>query len=815
MADGSIVFEAKIDDEKAQKELDRLNRKIDSLKTKAETIGKKRSLLTEDLRQAQKEAINAYNEVERLQNALKRSQAATSVSGSVSPEQFMEEKIQQERLTSELKEQEKVLRKKEAAAERLEAKDRKLVALEEQITAEMRKQEEAAGEIHRQLTNRSTQALRQMKEATEGVTQGFRQGLKSLVKYGLGIRSLYVLANFLRRALVDGFKNLVQFDSETNRSISGVISSLEMLKNSLATAFAPIVNIVAPILTRFINLLAEAANYVGMFFAVVTGKSTYTRAIAVQKDYAASLQGTANAAGNAANAAEDALKQFSGLDEISTFESGKEGGGYGVGGGGISYGAVGPLFEEVDIDKNSGVAKFASFVLDHLDEIKIAAAAVGSAILGWSISSLFTNALGGVVGQLKLASLFAGAVTLGAIVKGNWDLHNDEGLQENIAESTDGFYDTYTEAFEAAWEKNSHFAGNWFTRNVSAVIPVQGKNGKWFLQDAKYIKKGGMTVTQWMEENGIPDTSDKSFTIAVSVERGKVWVKEAWEAAQTTAATVVRTLRQNVQRGATWVSEAWAAVKTTAATITRTLLQNIKKGTTWVQEAWEVFKGRAATAVSVGVSLFKSGWTSLKDFVGDFSKIISLKVEWYWPSSVWWQNVSKLLGFNGYMPYLRFAARGGIVDGASLFGNTIVGEAGKEAIIPLERHTEWLDLVAGRLSELLSKAKGGMFDGISDGLDNVAAAINRMTAALPNMEIAMPAMASGTVVPPGLFTGGEELNEVLSGLKDVLSGLRGGSNGGNRSYSFTAMLNRRELFREIIDEAKLQQGQTGKNPFDL
>lgn len=473
------------------------------------------------------------------------------------------------------------------------------------------------------------------------------------------------------------------------------------------------------------------------------------------------------------------------------------------------------MFEEVPINQNSGVAKFASFVLDHLDEIKVAAAAVGASILGWSISSLFTNALGGVVGQLKLAALFAGAVTLGAIVKENWELQNEEGLQESIAESADGFYDTYTEAFEAAWEKNSHFAGNWFTRNASAVIPVQGKNGKWFLQDAKYIKKGGMTVTEWMEENGIPDTSDKSFTISVSVERGKTWIKEAWAASQTTAATVVRTLRQNVQRGATWVSEAWEAVKATAATVTRTLLQNIKKGATWVSEAWEVFKGRAATAVSVGVSLFKSGWSSLKDFVGEFSKIISLKVEWYWPSSVWWQNVSKLLGFKGYLPYLRFAARGGIVDGASLFGNTIVGEAGKEAIIPLERHTEWLDLVAGRLSELLANAKGGMFDGISGGLDNVASAINRMTAALPSMEIAMPAMASGTVVPPGLFTGGEELGEVLSGIKDVLAGLRGGNDSGNRSYSFTAMLDRREIFREIINEARMERVRSGKNPFDL
>ena len=51
---------------------------------------------------------------------------------------------------------------------------------------------------------------------------------------------------------------------------------------------------------------------------------------------------------------------------------------------------------------------------------------------------------------------------------------------------------------------------------------------------------------------------------------------------------------------------------------------------------------------------------------------------------------------------LKFAARGGIVDAATLFGGNIVaGEAGKEAIIPLENHTEWLDKVADRIVQRL------------------------------------------------------------------------------------------------------------------
>lgn len=110
-------------------------------------------------------------------------------------------------------------------------------------------------------------------------SSGFGLSLGTLVKYGFGIRSLYVLVNKLRSALVDGFKNLSQYSGETNGSISMLWSSLERLKNSLATAFAPILTVVAPILSKFIDMLSTAASYVSMFFSFLSGKSTYTRAM--------------------------------------------------------------------------------------------------------------------------------------------------------------------------------------------------------------------------------------------------------------------------------------------------------------------------------------------------------------------------------------------------------------------------------------------------------------------------------------------------------------------------------------------------------
>lgn len=175
-----------------------------------------------------------------------------------------------------------------------------------------------------------------------------------LLRYSLGMQSLYSAMQKLISGMREGFQNLTKYDAATNKSISAVSSALAQLKNSLATAFAPIVNVVAPILAGFINLLSQAVTAIGMFVAALTGQKTFVKATAVQKDYASSLGTTAGAAGEAAKA----LKNLSGLDEINTFQSSSNSGGSGGGGGSSGNGGI--QFETVGIDSamNNWAEKF-------------------------------------------------------------------------------------------------------------------------------------------------------------------------------------------------------------------------------------------------------------------------------------------------------------------------------------------------------------------------------------------------------------------------------------------------------------------------
>jgi phage-related protein len=194
-----------------------------------------------------------------------------------------------------------------------------------------------------------------------------KNGIMTLLKYGLGIRSLFVLFNKLRSAVVAGMSNLAQESGSTNSAISMLWGSLERLKNSLATAFAPILTAIAPILSKFIDMLSTAATYVSMFFSMLSGQKTYTRALAVQKDYAASLSDTASSAEDVADATNDAAdaadaaaeateKYLSPLDDLNKMDS-KSDSGSGSGGGGKSPGAGGggggtgsaPMFTEEQI----------------------------------------------------------------------------------------------------------------------------------------------------------------------------------------------------------------------------------------------------------------------------------------------------------------------------------------------------------------------------------------------------------------------------------------------------------------------------------
>ena len=115
---------------------------------------------------------------------------------------------------------------------------------------------------------------------------------KSIVKLS-NMFQLMVIRMAMRAALQaakEGFENLAQYSDETNKSISALMSANTRLKNSFATAAAPVLNVMAPALKSLIDLLSEATSWAGQLFATLSGKTTFVKAVDVEEDYGASLK---------------------------------------------------------------------------------------------------------------------------------------------------------------------------------------------------------------------------------------------------------------------------------------------------------------------------------------------------------------------------------------------------------------------------------------------------------------------------------------------------------------------------------------------
>lgn len=191
---------------------------------------------------------------------------------------------------------------------------------------------------------------------SNGLLQTFASRLKGIALSLLIFNWITKAFNFVVEGIKEGFKNLVQYSDSYNKSVSELMSANTQLKNSFATAFQPLIEMVIPYLVQFVKFLTEAVNKVAQLTAALTGKETWTRAKAVQQDYAKSLDKTAESAEKAAGQ----LAAFDKLDVLQPKKEDKEDDGL----------KPEDMFEEVPVDDYyKGLAKKLKGLLDKAKQL--------------------------------------------------------------------------------------------------------------------------------------------------------------------------------------------------------------------------------------------------------------------------------------------------------------------------------------------------------------------------------------------------------------------------------------------------------------
>lgn len=349
-ADGSIIFSTETDNKKAQAELDKLEKKIASLEIKASQAGAKKIPLEE-----QADALGvALDDAKQKLEALKASGASPGAIGA-----------QSETVTSLQYQWDQVNNK-------IDRYNREI----EKANGDIDVSKSRAGELAAQLASAG--------RSTEKMSAGVKKAEKSAKTFASRMKSV------VRSALV--FTVVTQALSKFRNWIGDVIkvspeatAAIARLKGALLTLVQPLVNIIIPAFTKFVNVLAAIINKIASVFAVLTGKTVES-----SKAAAEALNKQTSALNGTGAAAKEAKKQLLGFDEINQLTEDTSGGGGGSG-------TIAPDFSGFDDTE------------DELNTILGLVGAIATGLLAWKIASLFTDSLS-MIGGIALAA--AGAFAL-------------------------------------------------------------------------------------------------------------------------------------------------------------------------------------------------------------------------------------------------------------------------------------------------------------------------------------------------------------------------------------------------------------------
>lgn len=228
-----------------------------------------------------------------------------------------------------------------------QAKHSEILGKMKQETQETGKLRSVASSVGKTFSNIGTaigkarEKLKKLHSSTKQTNKGFSNLLRTMKQMVLSMAVFQLMFKGIE-FLKSGLQNLAVYSNEYNKTMSDFKSATAQLKNSFAVAFAPILNTVIPILTSLINKLSAAGNAASRFFAILSGKSTYTKAIKQNKDYASSLNGVSKSADKAKGSLAG-FDDLNVLDTSSNGSSGSSGSSSGADGSGFAEEAVGEI----------------------------------------------------------------------------------------------------------------------------------------------------------------------------------------------------------------------------------------------------------------------------------------------------------------------------------------------------------------------------------------------------------------------------------------------------------------------------------------
>lgn len=361
-ADGSVVFSAKLDDKDAQKELNKLVKKIDTLNDK--------------IYQKQQQKMPLAKQSEELAASLDRAKA--TLKSMRSGNEFF--------TADSVKEQERTVKSLQREYDSVTSKVEKMDAAIRADTRSLDKMKTDAGALSEKISGAGTRMVA-MGEATKKADAFLARFSNRVKRLALRAFVFTIIAKALS-VVRDYVWKVIQTNDEA-------VAAVGNLKGALLTLAQPLLGVVVPAFIALVNILnavvSAIANIVSMIFGTTAKKSEAA---------AKSLYKEANAVEKVGAAAKDAQANLASFDEINTLSSSSGGGGAAS----ALADRLSPVFEQFKSDAYK--AK-----IDEITAYLCGALLALGAILCFSGANI----------PLGIGLMAAGAVGLVTLIKENWD----------------------------------------------------------------------------------------------------------------------------------------------------------------------------------------------------------------------------------------------------------------------------------------------------------------------------------------------------------------------------------------------------------
>lgn len=219
-------------------------------------------------------------------------------------------------------------------------------------------------------------------------------------------------------AIKEAIKEISKISPEFNKNMSALKTEATYLKNSFGALAAPLINLLTPALTSFMQAISGVTDKAAQLVAVLSGQSTYARAVKVQQDYAKSLDESTKSTKANTKAAKENQKALANFDELNVLSQNDDS-------SEADTDTTSPMFETV----SSQVGNLSGKLIDLLKSQDFEA--VGK-LFGEKINSALSKINWGKIKSTakKWGSNIAGFLN-GAISSINWE-HVGNGIANGI-----------------------------------------------------------------------------------------------------------------------------------------------------------------------------------------------------------------------------------------------------------------------------------------------------------------------------------------------------------------------------------------------